>query len=103
MVSELYIFKEYYNGEMNFMTPQAYAYTTVQFDDENLVLFEKSRNKERTLYGASALHYNPVTEECQKIDLSECFGSSKEVNDYIKGLKRDDFDKADKYGVVKKI
>ena len=98
-----HIFNEYYNGEKNFVTPRVYGYSVYYYDSENIVLFEKSTNSERTLYGASALHYNPVTSNCQKIELSECFGTSQEVNKYISKLTNTDFEGALTYGEVKKI
>ena len=98
-----YIFEKYYNGEKNFVTPRVYGYTLYRYDSENLVLFEKSTNTERTIYGASALLYNPVTSNCQKIELSKCFSTSQEVNKYINKLTPNDFEKALIYGEVKKI
>lgn len=98
-----YIFEKYYNGEKNFVTPRVYGYTLYRYDSENLVLFEKSTNTERTIYGASALHYNPVTSNCQKIELSKCFSTSQEVNKYINKLTPNDFEEALIYGEVKKI
>lgn len=97
------VFNQYFNGDMNFVTPNVYGYGVYFYDKFNVVLFEKSVNDEHTLYGATALLFNPKSNICCRIDLSDCFEDSKKLNDYISNLSKEDFDNALRYGLDKKI
>ena len=98
------IFDTYYNGEKNFMTPHVYGYSKKKFGDEYL-LIEKSRGKgivNEELYGVSSLVYNEKTCETQKIDLSECFNDPRYVELHIANITKSKFEKAERYGEIKK-
>jgi hypothetical protein len=97
------IFNMYYNGEKNFMTPKVYGYSYKKFGDE-ILLFEKSEGEGisgEPLYGASALVYNTVTNEVQKIDLSQPKHSRADIEAHIKSITREQFQQADRYGEIK--
>lgn len=97
------IFNQYFEGDLNFVTPNVYGYGSYKYDKENVVVFEKSSNDKGTLYGASALLYNPNTHICKRIDLSQCFPTDSSLDDYIKHLNKEDFEEAYIYGEPKKI
>jgi hypothetical protein len=97
------IFNQYFDGDLNFITPNVYGYGVYHYDKDNLVVFEKSTNDTRTLYGASALLFNPNTNICKRIDLGQCFPSNESLNRYIDRLTKFDFEEAHSYGESKKI
>ena len=97
------IFNQYFNGDKNFVTPNVYGYGIYYYDAENVVVFEKSRSKDGSIYGCSALLFNPLSNTCKRIDLSDSFDCSKDVNHYINHIRKSDFENALIYGEDKKI
>lgn len=99
------IFEEYYNGDKNFMTSHVYGYAQKKFGNGYLV-FEKSEGKGlmgEKLYGCSVLIYNSENGNTQKIDLSQCFYTPKDVEAHIDNMTQNDFENAKRYGEIKKI
>lgn len=96
------IFYQYFEGDRNFVTPIVYGYEVLVFD-EGSVLLEKSRNDSESIFGVSALFFNPVDMIVKRIELSECFVDSSDVVEYIESIDYDDFIHARRYGVEKRI
>ena len=99
------IFDKYFNGAKNFFTNHTYGFGRIKFDEE-LLFYEKSQGKGlfgSQLYGVTFLIGNSETGEVQRIDLSKCFSSKEEVENYIATINLEVFENADRYGEIKKI
>ena len=101
-----HIFNTYFNGETNFVTPNIYDYDYKSFGDK-ILLIEKSKGEgfisNKTIFGCTTLIYTPKTKEVQRIDLSQCFYSKKEIDEYIKRIDNTLFNNAQTYGETKII
>ena len=94
-------FDFYFNGQGNFITPEAYDYTHIKFGDETL-LIEKSQGEflDKKVFGVTTLVLNEKG-KLQRIDLGKPFDSKKDVEDYIKSITPEVFEKAERYGEIK--
>ncbi len=95
-IEEIFMF--YFNNQHNFVTPIPYSYIERSIGDVNL-LVEKSMDLDETLFGITFLEYDGRV--VQRIDLSECFGSKEDLEDYLENLTVEDLDNAMRYGEVK--
>ena len=105
MISCNDIFEKYFNGETNLITPHAYQFDLKTFGDE-MLLIEKSIGEgiyNDKLYAVTCLVYDIHSQLVQRIDLCECFYSKEELEDYIESITEEKFDKAIRYGEIKKI
>ena len=97
------IFDKYFNGSKNFITPNVYEYGERKFGDYFL-FYEKSRGEGfngEDLFAITFLIMNKGA--VRRIDLSKCFNSKKEVDDYLKSITSKDITFADKYGEIKSM
>ena len=98
------VFNEYFNGETNFMTPEVIGYEEKGFGEE-VLLIEKSTGDflDHTLWGCSVLIRNKKTNQTQKIELSKCLFSEKELDKYVKSITPKMVKRARRYGETKVI
>ena len=93
------IFMDYFNNQHNFITPIPYSYSEL-YVGEYVLLVEKSMDVNESVFGITFLEY--VDGCVQRIDLSDCFNTREQLDDYLRSLTFEKVKCADRYGELKK-